>query len=127
PIDLQDEILVFLFGPEVLVLLILGFAERVVIDHAVQDFPVAVVAFRNGPAGEILAVEERDEAVVGFGLFRFLFGAESGERQSDGGREKEDEGAAIHEGWGEAADLRATLLNATKKTREKLQAPNTKL
>ena len=39
------------------------FALRVVVDDFPRDFPVAVVAVRHFPAGEIQPGEERDEAI----------------------------------------------------------------
>ena len=39
-----------------------GLALGVVVDDAVDDLPVAVVAGRDLPAGEVLPVEERREA-----------------------------------------------------------------
>ena len=39
----------------------LRFAAGVVVDDAVDDLPVAVVALGHLPAGQVLAVEERDE------------------------------------------------------------------
>ena len=46
-------------------LVALGLAPGVVVDHAVDDLPVPVVALGDFPAGEVLAVEERHEALGG--------------------------------------------------------------
>ena len=62
PIDPEDEVAELLLGPERLVAG--GFALGVVVDDAVDDFPVAVVAGGDLPAREVLAVEERREAVL---------------------------------------------------------------
>src|SRR5262249_6506329 len=59
PVHVQDEIAVLAVAPERLVPR--GFALGVVVDDAVDDLPVSVIARRHFPPGQILAVEERNE------------------------------------------------------------------
>ena len=63
PVDLEDEVAILDVAPERLVAL--GLALGVVVDHAVNDFPVPAVALWYFPAGQVLAVEERDKALGG--------------------------------------------------------------
>ena len=57
PIQLQHEVAIFAVAPERFVTLRL--AAGVVIDDAIDDFPVAVVTFGHLPAGEVVAAKER--------------------------------------------------------------------
>ena len=52
----SSKVLEGLLGPEVLVLRL---AAGVVVDHAVDHLPVAAIALRDFPTGQILAVEQR--------------------------------------------------------------------
>ena len=61
PIKLQDEVAVFALAPERLVAL--RFAAGVIIDDAIDDLPVAVVALGHFPAGQVLAVEKGNKAL----------------------------------------------------------------
>ena len=68
-----------------------GLALGVVVDDAVHDLPVAVVAGGHLPAGEVLAVEERGEAGRGIrgrrrGRGRSRPGQEAGRRRDERGR-----------------------------------------
>ena len=60
--SLQDEVAVLLLADQRF-LFALGLAPGVVVDHAVDDLPVAVVPLGDVPAGEVLAVEQGDEAL----------------------------------------------------------------
>jgi len=62
PVEPQDEVAVLLRAPEVLVAGRLG--AGVVVDDAVEDLPVAVVAGGHLPVGEVFAVEEGGETVL---------------------------------------------------------------
>ena len=61
PVQLQDEVAVFAVAPERLVPG--GLAAGIVIDDAIDDFPVAVIAVGHFPAGQVLAVEKRHKPV----------------------------------------------------------------
>ena len=65
PVELQDEVAIFAVAPERFVAL--GLAAGVVIDDAIDDFPVAVVALGHFPAGQILPLnsETKPGAAVG--------------------------------------------------------------
>jgi len=60
PVNLEHEIAQLAIAPKGLVTL--GFARGVVVNDAVHHFPVAVVAIRHLPAGEVLAVKQGGEA-----------------------------------------------------------------
>ena len=70
----KDEVVILAVAPERFVAL--GLAPGVVVDDAVDDLPVAVVAVGHLPAGQVFAVEERDEA-VGHGRRRAPSAAEA--------------------------------------------------
>src|SRR5262249_61692168 len=61
PVDAEDEVAERLLAPQAL--LALGLALGVVVDDAVDHLPVAVVPLGHLPAGEVLAVEQLDEAL----------------------------------------------------------------
>ena len=112
PVDLQLKVLEGLLGPEVLVL---GLAARVVVDHAVHDLPVAAIALRNFPAGQILAVEKGDET-LGRGALRH--GAGSRHRQDERERGERYACSCLHRisptgssrpGYGSARAVREVL------------------
>ena len=63
PVELQDEVAELLLADQVLVAG--GLAPGVVVDHAVEDLPVAVVPLGDDPLRKVLAVEERTESLLG--------------------------------------------------------------
>src|SRR5437867_3024338 len=84
PLDPEDEVAELLLGPEALVAG--GLAARVDVDDPAHDLPVPVVADGDLPAGEVAAVEERDEAVGG--------GRHATAAQGGGTKESESNGLA---------------------------------
>ena len=96
PVQPQHEVAVLPLGPQVLVAR--GFAAGVVVDHAVDDLPVPVVAVGHLPAGEVLAVEQGDEAL------RLRIVARRGQRGGEQGGGKGDEAQGrmadvLDDGW----------------------------
>src|SRR5207253_1459027 len=74
--------------PQIL-LFVRRLAACVIIDDAVDHFPMAIVTGRNPPAGQVAAIEKRDAAGGCRGCFRQRFGgnggaAEGGEKQERG-------------------------------------------
>src|SRR5438270_899918 len=59
PIYVQDEIAILAVAPERLVTR--SFALGIVVDDSINDLPMSVIAGRNSPAEEVLAIEERDK------------------------------------------------------------------
>ena len=89
PVEAEGEVAVGFFGPEIFVAG--SFGAGVVVDDAVEDFPVAVVADGRFPPGEVAAVEERDPARGKCGRGR---GGRAGERREGerGGEQGEETG-----------------------------------
>src|SRR5206468_1027863 len=56
PVNEQREITVLFIRPQVL--FALRFAHRVIIDDAIDDFPMPIVPFRDFPTGQIATVEQ---------------------------------------------------------------------
>ena len=83
PVETELEVAVFLLGPEILVTR--GFRLGIVVDHALEHFPMSVVALRNDPPAEVLSVEKGLEA-----LRRRVRGRE---RQAGKGGEQEEDWA----------------------------------
>src|SRR5207249_1288856 len=61
PVDLEDEVAERFLTPQGFVIL-LRLAAGVIINDAIHDLPVAVVPLGHLPAGQIVAIEERDKA-----------------------------------------------------------------
>ena len=59
PIHLQDEIAILAVAPERLVTQSL--ALGIVVDDAIDDLPVSVIASRHFPPAQVLTIEERDK------------------------------------------------------------------
>lgn len=68
PVELEDEVAVFVLGPEIAIPLCFG--GGVVVNDAVHHLPVAVVSLRNDPTAQIGPVEQGGEAVFDFSLGR---------------------------------------------------------
>ncbi len=74
PIHLQDEIAVLAFAPERLVAR--SFALGIIVDDPIDDLPVAVIAGRYFPPGQVLTIKERDKILGRLILCRPCLGSE---------------------------------------------------
>src|SRR5206468_6312905 len=82
PVNAEHEVAELLLGPEALVSG--GLAAGVDVDYPAHDLPMAIVAGRDLPAGEVAAVEERDEAVGGGRHATAAQGGGTNESESNG-------------------------------------------